>query len=206
MRLTNRLLSIVLGLTVLSGCATTYPCGEPSAGKCASVSNNYKGSFNNYTNSDDVEPTGMFGGSDNSSTADKIQFNFTKYNQTPADGAPLVSNPKMLRVWMTPYTDTDNIYHEQGYEYILTDKGHWLYGNNQLDTWAGIQNITLEQGGNYMPAEMSLPSQKPTINSQTPANVLNNYPAFNALKNQNVPVTTTTTTVGSGIDRTTIIP
>ena len=48
---------------VLGGCSSTYPCGEPSAGKCLSVSDNYKNSYTDYTNPDDVDNPGLFGSS-----------------------------------------------------------------------------------------------------------------------------------------------
>ena len=211
--LSNKLLitSILIGL--LSGCASDYPCGEPGVGKCMSVTQNYDSSFNDHTNPEDVAPKGMFGGSgdDSSSSSDNnkkaVPFKFTNYNQVPSDGSPLISQPTMIRVWLTPYTDTDNIYHEQQYEYIITDKGHWLYGNNKFDGKDNLQSIKLIQGsanntnlGNY-----GNPPKKSQNNaaSTNPASVLSDYPALNALKNQSVPVTTTT--VGSGIDRTTMI-
>lgn len=199
---------------VLSGCASEYPCGEPSAGRCASVSENYDRSFHPYTNPDDVAPpSGFFGGSstDNKSVKAPINyFGFRKSSQVPTDGAPLVSSPKMIRVWLTSYTDNDNIYHEQAYEYMLADKSHWLYNNNQSKHLGYIKNVSLGQSsgskgtgnGSFDLDNVSTPKAKP--NNNNPNAVLNDFPAINSLRNSSG--TMVTTSVGSGIDKTSIIP
>lgn len=200
-------------LTILGGCATDYPCGEPSNGHCASVSDNYKHSFNEYTNLDDTEPVGMFGSSDSSSSSQtkpiKV-FNFTKHPQIPADGAPLISRPTLLRVWVTPYTDSDNVFHDQSYEYVLTDKGHWLYSNNKLADSSGFKNVTLIQSTNTAldgnrAATQAASAKPPTSNNiGNPNTLLNDFPAINALKPQSAaPVTMSTM---GGVNRTTILP
>ncbi len=185
---------------LLSGCAS-YPCGEPSMGKCASVTDNYQSSFTDYKNSDDLPKNDSGEAMGDSSVKG---FNFIKYAQVPVAGAPLVSQPTMMRVWLTPYTDNDYIYHGQGYEYILTSKGHWLYSNNNFNANQAIKNISLVQGtiatyNGYDSNSTAAPTKtgNATSTSTNPNNMLSDYPAFNALKNQSIPnrITTGTTTI-----------
>ncbi len=182
------LISILLYLT---GCASTYPCGEPDNGKCVSVSSNYDKSFSDYKNADDLpKDDSWFSSSDNKSTP--IKMNFTKYSQIPVDGSPLVSQPTMMRVWLTPYTDSDNIYHGQSYEYMLTDKGHWLFGNNSLEINSKLKNISLIQGSkNTVMSDSGYGLPPKTDKPTNPNGLLNDYPAFNALKNQPVQINKT---------------
>ncbi len=185
-------------ILALSSCATDYPCGEPGKGSCRSVAANDKLSYSNYTNPDDVGATSSFGGSSDSKP---LPVSFKHYSQLPSNGSPLLSTPKMLRVWLTPYTDADNIYHDQGYEYMIVDKGRWNYSNNKiLNSTGGVQDVTPAQvssakSGGY--GSYGLAEQPPK--ASTPVTP---FPAINALQNQQAPMVTT---IGSGIDRTTTI-
>jgi hypothetical protein len=183
-------IQVILVILFINGCASTYPCGEPDAGKCSSVTSNYDKSFNDYTNMDDLpQSNSLFSSEDGKSTK---KMKFEKYSQTPSNGSPLVSQPTMMRVWLTAYTDNDNIFHEQSYEYMLTDKGHWIYGNNSMKINTNIKNISLIQGINdksNQDGSFGLPiSAVSSIKSTNPTSMLNDYPAFNALKNQTVPI------------------
>ena len=199
------LIAITL-IGLLSSCASSYPCGEPTSGKCLSMSENYKRSYTNYTNPDDLDNPGMFGSSGGSSKSDPVKMHFSKYSQLPADGAPLLSTPKMIRIWLTPYTDNDNIYHDQSYEYVIVDKGRWNYSNNHLlNDGDGLKDVSAAQVSNtkvgYGSFGMASQPPKPT----TPAVPgIPGFPALNSLQNQQQPIITTTA-VGSGIDRTTTI-
>lgn len=211
-------LTIAILMLVTYGCSSTYPCGEPSTGKCLSVTDNYKRSYTNYTNPDDLDDPGFWSSSDssnNNSKAKPVKFNFAKYPQIPSDGAPLLSQPKMIRVWITPYTDADNIYHDQSYEYVIVDRGKWNYSNNKLMLENNIKDVTPAQVsnsksggyGSFGMASQPLKPSTPTtpIISTTPITPgLSGFPAINALQNQQSP-TITSTTIGSGIDRTTTI-
>lgn len=189
-------------LYLLYGCASNYPCGEPSAGKCLSVTDNYKNSYTDYTNPDDLDKAGAFGSS--SATSTPVKMNFSKYSQVPADGAPLLSTPKMIRIWLTPYTDSDNIYHDQSYEYVIVDKGHWNYNNNRLlNDNTNLKDVSPAQVSNSKSGgygSFGMASQPPK--QSTPS--LTGFPAINALQNQQSPVITTTT-LGNGIDHTTTV-
>lgn len=201
---------------VLAGCGSTdYPCGEPTNGRCASVTDNYDRSMHSYTNPDDkAPPSGFFGGNNDDSLSKKPinYFGFIKSTQLPYAGAPLASSPRMMRVWLTSYTDDDNIYHDQAYEFILTDRSHWIYNNNIPSKFTGIKNVSLDQSkgvkgansGSYGLSGSGYSSSKvkPSMNNN-PSSILGDFPAINSLKSGQTPITTS---VGSGIDKTTMIP
>lgn len=208
-------LLLITSTMILGGCASNYPCGEPSSGKCMSVSQNYDRSYTNYTNADDLPAqsggTSRVTGNDNGTTS-PIKLKFSNYAQNPADGAPLLTTPKMLRVWLTPYTDSDNIYHDQSYEYIVVDRGRWNYNNNKLlmDNDTNFQDVTPAQVqeesggyyGGYGMADQPVKSTNPTTLNPP----LNGFPAINQLQNGQTPQVLTTT-IGGGVDRTTeIVP
>ncbi len=201
-------LMVVATLGLITGCASTYPCGEPTSGKCLSVSDNYQRSYTNYTNPDDLDTPGMFSSSSSSSSpqSDPVKMNFKKYSQIPADGAPLLSTPKIIRIWLTPYTDNDNIYHDQSYEYVIVDRGRWNYSNNRLlSDDGGLKDVSAAQVSAAKDGygSFGLATQPPK--QATPATPgIQGFPALNSLQNQQQP-TITTTTVGSGIDRTTTV-
>lgn len=197
-------LSFIVSIILISGCASTYPCGEPSSGKCMSVSDNYKRSYTNYSNPDDVDKIGYFSSGGISSNTTPVKMGFTKYAQVPTSGAPLLSSPKMIRIWLTPYTDNDNIYHDQSYEYVIVDRGSWNYSNNKLLLENNLKNVSPSQVVspnliNYGSQTSSKPAPNPASQGS-----LTGFPAINGLQQQRSP-TLTTTTVGSGIDRTTAI-
>jgi len=174
----------------ISGCASSYPCGEPNNGTCKSVTENYNNSFNDYTNPDDLPKDSSWFSSSNKSDSKPVQLKFQKYVQSPSDGSPLISKPTMLRVWLTPYTDNDNIFHEQSYEYMITDKGHWLYADNKPTANFWLKNVSIGQV-DATNTKNNIIAPK-GVNKTTPQSFLMDNPAFNALNNHAVPVSTTT--------------
>lgn len=131
---------VLLLFMTLVGCGTDYPCGEPRVGRCSSVSENIVRSDQKIVNPEDLpinphENCSNCGGSHNSgglfSSKPSFKDVHAGYPKIPSAGSPLVSSPSMIRVWFAPYVDADNVYHEQGYEYMLVDRGHWMYGQNQ---------------------------------------------------------------------------
>ena len=39
---------------------------------------------------------------------------------------PLRSTPRILRVWVAPWEDSDGDLQDQSYIYVVVDSGHWL--------------------------------------------------------------------------------
>lgn len=189
---------------IIGACSTPYPCGEPGTGQCKSVSQNYDQSYQSYTNPDDLNADGSNAqGSQKSGDMVSDYLHFQEYPAIPADGAPLLSAPKMMRVWLSPYTDSDNIFHDQSYEYIIVSRGTWNYNNNKvLFAEDNLQNVTPAQvsnvrhGGYGAYGNLDQP-----VKSESAVSIPSSFPALSSLQNNQVPVVTTT--IGSGIDRTT---
>jgi type IV conjugative transfer system lipoprotein TraV len=131
----NLLILAILNCLFL-GCASDYPCGEPKAGVCSSISHNIE-KVNDLAQDTDNQKYNFlkkfYYGTSNYHITPKhntYKTNTDSYPQIPSSGNPLISTPSMLRIWLSPYVDNDNIYHEQSYQYMILDKGHWLYGSN----------------------------------------------------------------------------
>lgn len=46
-------------------------------------------------------------------------------------GTPIRSAPRLLRVWLAPWEDTDGDLHDQSYVYLPVDSGRWLIEHNR---------------------------------------------------------------------------
>jgi hypothetical protein len=174
-------------LVAITACATDYPCGEPRAGRCSSVSNNIQTSYQPVVNPEDL-PINPHEGCNSGSCTSKNQANsgVAKYPTIPGNGSPLVSTPSMMRVWVAPYIDSDNIFHEQNYQYLLVDRGRWLYGSNSVFGRVFSNNqvsTVLIQDSNAANNDNSAVSNN-VNKAATQVNPNNNTPALNFLKQQ----------------------
>lgn len=43
----------------------------------------------------------------------------------PVPGSPLLSPPKVLRLWLAPWVDEDDDLHDQSYVYVMWHRGEW---------------------------------------------------------------------------------
>jgi type IV conjugative transfer system lipoprotein TraV len=53
--------------------------------------------------------------------------------ETPQSGQPIRSAPKVMRIWMAPFQDTDNDLHDQRYLFVTVHTGKWLIEANQVN-------------------------------------------------------------------------
>jgi conjugal transfer pilus assembly protein TraV len=49
----------------------------------------------------------------------------------PAAGTPLLSPPKVLRLWLAPWVDEEGDLHDQAYLYVLWHRGEWQIGHTE---------------------------------------------------------------------------
>ena len=49
----------------------------------------------------------------------------TSVTSTPAPGTPLLSPPKVLRLWLAPRLDADGDLHDASYLYVMWHRGEW---------------------------------------------------------------------------------
>jgi conjugal transfer pilus assembly protein TraV len=58
----------------------------------------------------------------------------TRVAATPEANAPLRSPPRVLRLWIKPWEDSDGDLHTQSYVYVPIDTGRWLIDHRVLPT------------------------------------------------------------------------
>lgn len=49
----------------------------------------------------------------------------------PAAGTPLLSPPRVLRLWLTPWVDEDGDLHDQAYLYVMWHRGEWQLAHTE---------------------------------------------------------------------------
>jgi hypothetical protein len=54
----------------------------------------------------------------------------------PTAGTPLLSPPRVLRLWLAPWVDEDGDLHDQAYLYVMWHRGEWQLGHTE----AGIRS------------------------------------------------------------------
>lgn len=125
---------LALGAVALSGCASTlsgldakdsYGCKAPEGVSCISVSGN-------YANSNPGGPLsrGRTAPAKSSSETPAIYGASSVASVQP--GAPgavttaIRSTPRLLRVWIAPWEDSDGDLHEEAYVHMVVDTGRWL--------------------------------------------------------------------------------
>ncbi len=105
---------IILGLLILSSCASTYTCQYNKAGRCETVSAIYDKS--KHESSLKQSPQ-----TDQASEVKGPQSSVIN----PADKSPLLSKPKVLRLYMNHWEDEEGDLHVGGYMYIKVKDSSW---------------------------------------------------------------------------------
>ena len=65
-------------------------------------------------------------------------------------GAPIRTNPTILRVWIAPWEDTDGDLHDQSYIYLPIDSGRWQIEHNRrriMDAYRPIKPPAVSNQG-----------------------------------------------------------
>ncbi|WP_459203436.1 TraV family lipoprotein (plasmid) [Ralstonia pseudosolanacearum] len=73
-------------------------------------------------------------------------------------GTPIRSAPRLLRVWFSPWEDTDGDLHDQSYVYLPVDSGRWLIEHNRRriqDTYRPVRAPTSTSLSQTVGAEQS---------------------------------------------------
>ena len=122
---------LALAAAALSGCASlsgldafaSYACKAPDGVTCMSVSGVYANSTREPL-APAQEPATSSPGSPATYGASSVAP-----AQAAAAGAAshaIRSGPRLLRVWIAPWADSDGDLHEQGYVHMLVNTGRWL--------------------------------------------------------------------------------
>lgn len=143
---TRHLVASIVALT-LTGCSSflsgvggkdTYACKAPPGAVCTSISGVYANTALGSTRQVRV--------ADQSTTATSAKTGTTTSKPTPYGAtpppksahaaanttaqrdtpSPLRSAPRLLRIWIAPWEDSDGDLHEEAYVHAVVDPGRWL--------------------------------------------------------------------------------
>ena len=122
-------------IATLAGCASTlsglgggdkYACKAPQGVLCTSVAGVYANSVENNLPSQRIEKRPSEPVTKATSPAR------TMPSPKPlSDSAALRASPRILRLWVAPWEDSDGDLHEQSFLYVVVDPGRWLIEHNR---------------------------------------------------------------------------
>lgn len=119
--------------TVLVGCASTmtgldggsqFSCKAPDGVTCSSLSGVYANAVAN-----NLPALRKNGKGESTDKVETKQSDIT--GRAPVSGDPIRTQPKVLRVWIAPWEDTDGDLHDQSFIYVMTDPGRWKIEHHQ---------------------------------------------------------------------------
>lgn len=144
----------LLGAALLAGCSSItgldgssqYACKAPEGVKCDSVSGNYynalqnnlpaqrkpTGSTNPSSLTDPQSPSVVRGSGRTGASAMPTAIGAAVLVEGPAYmAAPLRAGPRVLRLWIKPWEDTDRDLNGESLVYVQIDNGRWLVDHVQ---------------------------------------------------------------------------
>jgi conjugal transfer pilus assembly protein TraV len=122
--------AFLAGCTSLSGVGgdAHYACPAPAGVQCGSVSANYQQSLHR-------EPPTQAPSSRSEAIADTVTTTTARLANADAPFAtPSYSPPRILTLWVAPWTDRDNVLHGGAVVHVPIDHGHWLIGQARPPT------------------------------------------------------------------------
>lgn len=137
----------LLSLMLLSGCAfsgldgsSSFTCKAPDGVSCTSVSGVYA---NKPAPANDANAAAGDAGTGKPRLPSLQPYHTSTetLHAMPVSGAPLLSPPRVLRIWMAPWRDQDGDLRDQAYLYVMWDRGEWniQHSRNQiLDQYAPV--------------------------------------------------------------------
>ena len=136
LRLAKTPLALIAGAALISGCSnlsgldatSNYSCPAPPGVVCKPMSEVYRSQN---------QPRSV-GAADsaNAESATAMRATPPAASFLPGETRPLRSQPKVLRIWVAPYEDTDGDLHEEHRMYLQVDAGRWMGEHHR----ARIQN------------------------------------------------------------------
>ena len=139
--------AILLLLPALSACAnmagldgkSEFACKAPDGVVCTSVSGVYantlagtlpdrrEGNIHQSTTPDSTTE------SKPKSPSDPIKPYAAEppASTAPSSGTPLLSPPRVLRLWLAPWVDEEGDLHDQAYLYVMWHRGEWQLGHTE---------------------------------------------------------------------------
>lgn len=127
----GKLLLVAVAATALSGCVSTggldaqdkFSCKAPPGVSCSSLSGVYANAVADNLPGSTPKPATVYGKKD--------QGKSMVVGEAPTTGAPLLSEPTVLRVWIAPWEDGKKVLHDQSFLYAVADPGHWQVAHSR---------------------------------------------------------------------------
>lgn len=150
----RKLVIAVMLPAILTGCASTlsgldgetkFACKAPEGVSCASLSGVYANAVANNL------PALRKEGKGEAQAAQII-------GRAPSSGDPIRSQPKILRIWIAPWEDSEGDLHDQSYIYVVADPGRWVIEHNQ-------KQIVDRYRPTFIQPSQGNPAQKPSTSS-----------------------------------------
>lgn len=165
---TLSLIAIAVGVATLTGCGSlsgldansSFSCKAPPGVLCESMTGIYANAEQKNLPGQRANIAKAEGSASNELSRAKDESVLTKPIYS---GTPIRSAPRVLRVWFSPWEDTDGDLHDQSYVYLPVDSGRWLIEHNRRR----IQDA-------YRPVHA--PSKAPAV-SATPGAAVSNVQA-----------------------------
>ena len=122
--------TILLACIWLTGCSMigldaqkSFSCKAPPGIGCSSLSGVYANAVAGNLPDSTSRPATVYGKKD--------QGKSTVVGEAPATGAPLLSEPTVLRVWIAPWEDSRKVLHDQSFLYAVAEPGHWQVAHSR---------------------------------------------------------------------------
>jgi len=123
MKLSVALLTSVMVTGSLAGCSVKYGCPAPDGVQCKPISEVYRST--SQTGGATQKAKGAVTPPKMSAATGGVEPSAGGELESPA---PIRSAPKILRVWVAPWIDTEGDLHQQSYLYVVVDHGTWALG------------------------------------------------------------------------------
>lgn len=129
----RKLATAVMLPAILTGCASTmsgldgetkFACKAPEGVTCSSLSGVYANAVANNLPALRKEGKGEAQAAPPAKSGDII-------GRAPSSGDPIRTRPKVLRLWIAPWEDSEGDLHDQSYIYVVADPGRWVIEHNQ---------------------------------------------------------------------------
>ena len=152
----------------LAGCASTlsglggtqnYACKAPEGVLCTSVAGVYANSLQNNLPSQRLDrgPVDSAGNAAAISRTAPIAY-------SAADAAAMRSAPRVLRVWLSPWEDSDGDLQDQSYLYVVVDSGRWLIEHQRAPVRDEFAPIAAPNPAPQAADEAATPTISPAAN------------------------------------------